>query len=189
MRFHRYALALLVAAAICVAQGGASAAPETVVAQASLAVPYRPQATLRWAWVASAQMVAQYYKKDTPSQCAMLQKAYDAPCCTDSGACDVPGTVAQVQSIIKDLGLSYSMVDRPPSQAELLSLINSGQPLLIHFRMGHFAVISGMRVVDTPTGRLGIVHLLDPHFGEGDVELPSLYPQWDVAMSVSRKPA
>lgn len=187
----RYIRVVVAALTVALALGLSSSRPNraeaqpTILAQAALPVPYETQATLEWCWVASARMVARYYNVATPPQCMMLQQAYGPACCANPAMCTVPGSIYQIQSLIAGYGLHYSMLGGPVDGFTMLRLIQQGHPIVIHLRLGHFAVISGITVVATPNGPLGIAHVLDPYFGIQDVPLPTLYQQWDVALYVS----
>jgi ABC-type bacteriocin/lantibiotic exporter with double-glycine peptidase domain len=158
--------------------------PSQVLDQAYLPIQIEPQQTLEWCWVASARMVARYFSKQTPSQCAMLQEQYGAPCCADPQSCTVPGSIFQVQQLIRSFGLKASLIGPPTNGYVLLALFKQNHPIVIHLVQGHFAVASGIKVVATPAGPLGIVHILDPFYGIQDVPLPTLYQQWDGAVYV-----
>jgi hypothetical protein len=156
-----------------------------VLAQAFLQIPYEAQQTSEWCWVASAKMVASYFNINTPSQCEMLERAYGAPCCENPGLCTVPGSIFQVQQLIQGFGLQTSQLGRPANGYVLLNLFQNNHPVVIHLVQGHFSVLSGIQVVATPQGPLGMVHVLDPFYGEQDVSLPVLYQSWDLAVYVS----
>ena len=158
--------------------------PGSILDQAYLNIQIEPQQTIEWCWVASARMVATYFNKKTPPQCAMLQAQYGAPCCSNPGLCTVPGHIAQVQQLIQSFGLHASQMGPPVNGYALLSLFKNGHPIVIHLAMGHFVVASGIRVVATPAGPLGIVRILDPYYGAQDVPLPQLYTQWDAGVYV-----
>ncbi len=158
--------------------------PGHILDQAYLDIQIEPQETLVWCWVASARMVATYYNKKTPPQCAMLQQQYGAPCCTNPQFCTVPGHITQIQQLIQSFGLHASVLGPPSNGYVLLSLFKKGHPVVIHLVQGHFAVASGIKVVATPMGPLGIVRVLDPFYGVQDVPLPTLLAQWDAALYV-----
>jgi Papain-like cysteine protease AvrRpt2 len=173
----------LLAALTCLNRAEAQV-PGQVLDQAYLPIQIEPQQTLEWCWVASARMVANYFSKQTPPQCAMLQEQYDAPCCANPQLCTVPGSIYQVQQLIQNFGLRASLVGPPTNGYDLLALFKQNHPIVIHLVQGHFAVASGIKVVATPSGPLGIVRILDPLFGVQDVPLPNLYQQWDGAVYV-----
>ncbi len=179
---------LLIAAALvttiaCLTRAEAQA-PSQVLDQTYLPIQIEPQQTLEWCWVASAHMVATYFSKKTPSQCAMLQDQYGVPCCANPQLCTVPGSIYQVQQLIQSFGLRASLIGAPTNGYVLLALFKQNHPIIIHLVQGHFAVASGIKVVATPSGPLGVVHILDPFYGIQDVPLPTLYQQWDAAIYV-----
>jgi len=155
-----------------------------ILSQVDLGIQIEPQQTLEWCWVASARMIATHYNRRVPPQCDMLQQQYGAPCCSNPALCTVPGSIWQVQQLIGSFGLRYSQVSRPASPNEMLALFNQGHPIVIHLVQGHFVVASGMKMVVTPVGTLGIVHILDPFYGVQDISLPNLYSMWDAGLYV-----
>jgi hypothetical protein len=181
MRFLR-----LVGLAGAIALGSFTPATNAqVLDEAYVNVPFETQQTQVWCWVASARMVARYYNKATPPQCAMLQAQYGPPCCQNPGQiCTVPGSIWQIQQLIQSFGLHTSMIGPPANGYVLLNLFKQGRPIVIHLAQGHFVVASGIKVVQTAMGPLGIVRVLDPYFGIHDVPLPQLYAQWDAAVYV-----
>jgi hypothetical protein len=188
-KFSRLCRFVLMSAVGLVAIGGFPAeaeaqVPGSVLDQAYLPIQIEPQQTLEWCWVASARMVATYYNKQTPPQCAMLQSQYGAPCCGNPQLCTVPGSIYQVQQLIQSFGLQASLVGPPTNGYVMLAWFKQGHPIVIHLAEGHFVVASGIKVVATPQGPLGIVRILDPFFGQQDVPLPVLYQQWDAAVYV-----
>jgi hypothetical protein len=158
--------------------------PGQILEQAYLNIKIEPQQTMEWCWVASARMVATYYNRETPPQCAMLHQQYGAPCCANPQLCTVPGHITQIQQLIQSFGLHVSMLGPPTNGYVLLNLFEQGHPVVIHLIQGHFAVASGIKVVATPMGPLGIVRILDPFYGVKDVPLPILLSQWDAAIYV-----
>jgi hypothetical protein len=90
-------------------------------------------------------MVATYYNKQTPPQCAMLQQQYSAPRCANPQLCTVPGHISQVQQLIQSYGLQASFIGPPTNGYVLLELFKQGHPLVIHLVQGHFVVASGSR--------------------------------------------
>lgn len=158
--------------------------PGAVLDQAYINVPYEPQQTLVWCWVASARMVARYFNRQAPSQCEMLQQQYGAPCCSNPQFCWRGGYINEIQQLIGNFGLHYSAMGPPTDGYSLLALFRQGRPVVIHLRQGHFAVASGIRVMATPMGPLGVVRVLDPFYGIQDVNLPILYSQWDAGLYV-----
>jgi hypothetical protein len=179
---------LLIMAAGSLSKSEAQVPPGPVLDQAYLPIQIEPQQTLAWCWVASARMIANYYNKQTPPQCMMLQEQYGAPCCANPGqVCTQDGTIYQVQQLIQTFGLQASMIGRPANGLEILNWFKQGHPIVLHViinGLGHFVVASGMQVVQTPGGQLGIVRILDPFFGPQEVPLPQLYQMWDAAVYV-----
>lgn len=158
--------------------------PGQVLDQAYLNVPYERQQTIVWCWVAAAKMVAQYYNVQTPPQCGMLQAQYNAPCCSNPALCTRPGLITEIQALIASFGLRYSTIGPPSDGWTLLSIFKQGRPVVLYVNQSHFVVASGMKVVATPQGPLGVVRILDPYAGPYEEPLPSLYPRWGASLYV-----
>lgn len=156
----------------------------SVIDQAYLNVPFDRQETLVWCWVASARMVARYYNISTPSQCRMLEQQYGAPCCSQPGLCTRPGHITEIQALIGSFGLRYSQVAPRVDGWTLLNLFKQGHPVVLHVDNSHFVVATGMKVVQSAYGPLGIVRISDPFRGVHEQDLPSLYTRWDFAVYV-----
>lgn len=137
-----------------------------------------------WCWVAAARMVARYYNVQTPPQCAMLQGQYRAPCCSNPALCTRPGYIGEIQGLIASFGLQYSALGPPTDGWTLLSIFKSGRPVVLYVDNSHFVVASGMKVVATRSGPLGIVRILDPFKGIYEEPLTSLYQRWGAALYV-----
>jgi hypothetical protein len=155
-----------------------------VLDQAYLNVPFERQDTLVWCWVAAAKMVARYYNVQTPSQCQMLQAQYRAPCCSNPAMCTRPGYITEIQALIASFGLRFSQLGPPTDGWSLLSLFKRGSPVVLYVNNSHFVVASGMRVVGTHGGPVGVVRILDPYSGPYEEPLPSLYQRWGAALYV-----
>lgn len=183
----RAAAALILAGFVAVsASEQSNAEPQygVVIDQAYLNVPFDRQQTQVWCWVAAARMVAQYFNVATPSQCEMLTARYGAPCCQNPAMCTRPGYITEIQALVASFGLRYSSIGPPTDGWTLLNIFKSGRPIILHVNNSHFVVASGIRVMQTPQGPLGIVQILDPYFGPYEEPLPSLYQRWGAAMYV-----
>lgn len=148
-------------------------------------VPFHRQETMVWCWVASAKMVSEYYNRRTPSQCRMLEDVYGAPCCSAPDMCARGGYIAEIQNLIHRFGGRTSHVS-PPGDGFALYATLRRAPIVLHTRQGqgHFVVATGMRVVPTQFGPLGVVSVNDPFFGVYDVEFPRLLQAWNAALVV-----
>jgi hypothetical protein len=98
--------------------------------------------------------------------------------------CTVPGTIWQVQQLIQSFGLHATQIGPPTDGYVLLNLFKQGRPIVLHLAQGHFVVASGIKVIATQGGPLGIVQILDPYYGPYEIPLPNLYAQWDAAVYV-----
>lgn len=158
--------------------------PGQVLDQAYLNIPYERQDTMVWCWVAAAKMIARYYNVQTPSQCSMLQAQYGAPCCGNPAMCTRPGYIGEIQALIASFGLRYSVMGPPADGWTLLALFKQGHPIVLYVNNSHFVVASGIKVVATPQGPLGIVRILDPYSGPYEEPLTSLYMRWGASIYV-----
>ncbi|WP_139026495.1 papain-like cysteine protease family protein [Achromobacter arsenitoxydans] len=150
------------------------------------AVPFHPQQTMVWCWVAAAKMVAEFYgRSPVPDQCSMLQIQYRAPCCQNPQLCSRPGHITEVQALISRFGGRFSTVSPPADGFALYDILKHG-PIVMHTRQGagHFVIATGMRVVPSPFGPLGRVSINDPFYGQYEVDFPSLMQAWTAALVV-----
>lgn len=156
-----------------------------ILDQAHVPVQIEPQQTQVWCWVASARMVATYFNKAAPPQCEMLHQQYGAPCCLNPPQCTRPGTIWEIQQLIRSFGLRASEIGPPANGYVLLNIFRQGRPIVLHLRQGHFVVAAGITVVADAWGQpLGIVRILDPYFGPYEKSLPELLLDWDAAVYV-----
>lgn len=150
------------------------------------AVPFHPQQTQVWCWVAAAKMVTEFYgRQAVPDQCAMLQIQYGAPCCQNPQLCSRAGHISEIQALIGRFGGRSSSVAPPANGFVLYDALRRG-PIVMHTRQGagHFVVATGMRVVPSPVGPLGMVSISDPFFGQYEIDFPSLMQAWTAALVV-----
>lgn len=149
-------------------------------------VPYYPQQTMVWCWVAAAKMVAEFYgRQRVPDQCAMLQMQYDAPCCQYPQLCMRGGYMGEIQALIGRFGGRHSAIGVPANGFVLYEALRRG-PIVMHTRQGagHFVVATGMRIVSSPIGPLGMISISDPFNGRYEVDFPSLVQAWTAALVV-----
>lgn len=156
-----------------------------VLDEAYLPVPFEQQETVVWCWVAAARMVARYFNVQAPTQCAMLEQQYRAPCCSNPGQCTRGGYITEIQALIASFGLQMTTLGPPTDGWTLLSIFKRGLPVVLYIDNSHFVVASGMRVIGTRTGPVGIVRILDPYRGPFEIDLPSLYQRWGAAVYVN----
>lgn len=149
-------------------------------------VPFYRQDTMAWCWVASAKMICEYYGRGpVPDQCAMLQMQYGAPCCENPGVCSRAGHLGEVQALIARFGGRASTVTLPADGFALYSALQKG-PILMQTRQGagHAVVATGMRIVPSPVGPIGMVSINDPLYGQYEIDFPSLIQAWSAAIVV-----
>ena len=146
-------------------------------------VPLYRQNTLVWCWVASAKMIADYYQWKTPNQCQMLKIQYNSPCCANPALCARPGHIAEIQALIARFGGKYSSIVPPANGFVLYYALKRG-PIVLHTRQGsgHFVVATGMKVVPSRIGPLGVVKINDPLIGRYELTFPELMNIWDIAL-------
>ncbi len=150
------------------------------------AVPFHPQDTMVWCWVAAAKMICEFYdRQPVPSQCEMLQIQYRAPCCENPAPCSRAGHIAEISALIRRFGGRFSNVAPPANAFVLYGALRRG-PIVLHTRQGagHFVVATGIRVIPTPAGPLAIVSINDPFFGQYEVDFPNLMQAWIAALVV-----
>ena len=150
------------------------------------AVPFHSQQTMVWCWVAAAKMVAEFYgRQPVPDQCAMLEIHYGTPCCQYPQMCMRGGHINEIQALIGRFGGCSSSVAPPANGFALYDALRRG-PIVIHTRQGagHFVVVTGMRVVPSPAGPLGMVSINDPFFGQYEIDYPRLMQAWTAALVV-----
>lgn len=150
------------------------------------AVPFHRQQTMVWCWVAAAKMVAEFYgRRPVPDQCTMLQMQYGAPCCQNPGWCSRGGHITEIQALLARFGGRYSGLAAPADGYALYNALKRG-PIVMHTRQGagHFVVATGMRIITTASGPLGMVSINDPFVGKYEVAFPDLMQTWDLALVV-----
>jgi hypothetical protein len=122
------------------------ASPTTGNARKVLPVIRVAQQTSVWCWVATSEMVLNYYDRPT-GQCVMLSNWYRANCCWNPGLCQSGGTLEQIRTNLRYFGgLQASIAARPLTLAEIKAEIDGGRPIIIaysNFQAGHVVVIFG----------------------------------------------
>jgi hypothetical protein len=149
-------------------------------------VPFHAQDTMVWCWVAAAKMICEYYgRRPVPNQCEMLQMQYHAPCCQDPRLCSRAGQMGEVQALIARYGGRFSSAVPPADGFALYGVLRRG-PILMQTRqgMGHAVVATGIRIVPSPIGPLGIVSINDPYYGQYEITFPELINAWSAALLV-----
>ena len=155
--------------------------------EVQLRVPFVRQDTLVWCWVASAKMVAEALGHQTPSQCHMLQQQYGAPCCSQPWLCNRPGHITEIQSLISSFGLSLTELSTfGTAQGIFDTLRETRAPIVAWVDQSHFVVITGMKVVPSAFGPLGIVRINDPIRGRFDQQWPVFARRVGAVLHVER---
>lgn len=149
-------------------------------------VPFHIQETQVWCWVAAAKMITEYYaREEIPNQCQMLEIAYGAPCCQNPAICERPGHITEIQNLIQRFGGRVSEISPPTNGFLLYEQLKRG-PIVLYTAQGngHFVVATGMRVVSTLYGPLGMITVNDPYYGQYEIDYPSLMQAWVAAIVV-----
>lgn len=146
-------------------------------------VPLERQTTPAWCWVAVARMLADYYHTQPPAQCDMLGDHYGHPCCTDPGPCLRAGRVHEIAQLLRTL------TPLQPQSAGTTGLLPFYQalrraPIVLHTRQGngHFVIATGLRTVQTHTGRTALISINDPSLGRYELPFSVLQERWDGAL-------
>ncbi len=120
--------------------------PPTANAGKVLSITRVAQQTNVWCWVATSEMVLNYYDRPT-GQCVMLSNWYQANCCWNPGLCQSGGTLEQIRTNLRYFGgLQASIAPRRLTLAEIKTEIDGGRPIIIaysSFQAGHVVVIFG----------------------------------------------
>ncbi len=154
-----------------------------------------PQESPVWCWAAVAQQIIMYSQgvQRTPSQCALVAIANNAPpqvCCTAyNPICVRTGSTQQIQGLIAYFGGRYSGIAPPADPMTLYKTLASGKPIILQVRAGmqsaHVVVLRGMSFVPTPYGTEPVLHINDPlaHFTQ-PVPFSNLIRIWMSAIVV-----
>lgn len=157
--------------------------PETQFAQTDGGIPYGmapvdlpieniSQETKVWCWAAVSQQIiaASRGKAQTPSQCALVATANEAPaeiCCVQQDPrCVTTGSLQQVQRLVQQFGGRTSSYAAPTDAMTLYRTLKQGHAVVIGIEagggMGHVVVARGMSFQQTPQGPIALVHINDP---------------------------
>ncbi len=154
-----------------------------------------PQESPVWCWAAVAQQIIMYSQgvQRTPSQCALVAIANNAPpqvCCTAyNPICVRTGSTQQIQGLIAYFGGRYSGIAPPADPMTLYKTLASGKPIILQVRAGmqsaHVVVLRGMSFMPTPYGTEPVLHINDPlaHFTQ-PVPFSNLIRIWMSAIVV-----
>jgi hypothetical protein len=157
-----------------------------------LGIPNFRQETHVWCWAAVAQQVIHRKRGYSPPQCALVAMARDKRpsfCCPGNPACVTPGTLAEIQKLIRNWGQRYSEVRAPTSPMGLYRTLRAGRPIILAIRnsrfSGHVVVLTGMTWVRTATGLRAILHINDPIRAiPPRLAFRALLPRWQAAIVI-----
>lgn len=118
-----------------------------------LPVPAISQKADNWCWLAVAEMIVFYEKWGlSPTQCEILEIGNGLSkdsCCTDPSACDRPGSLTEIQRIIKHFSQAEAVLTPPLSVEALREALKRGHPVIASLQhpgqpIGHVIVIKGL---------------------------------------------
>jgi hypothetical protein len=104
-----------------------------------LGIPYMPQQTQVWCWLACAEMIIRWKNGGSgPSQCEMASVANMAPspmCCSPPNpmvmqACVRTGSLQEIQGLIATFGHSASSITQPGSPYDLYQTLNQRRAII-----------------------------------------------------------
>jgi len=151
-----------------------------------------PQETDVWCWAAVAQQVIVKRKGRSPPQCAlvaMVHGRYPSYCCPNYDRCTVPGSLGQIQKLIRNFGQRSSSLSPPTDAMSLYRNLRAGHPIILAVRnspySGHVVVLTGMTWVQGARGPEAVLHVNDPLLVI-PARLPwrDLLPRWQAAIVV-----
>jgi hypothetical protein len=126
------------------------------------------QETDVWCWAAVAQQVITSRKGTSPPQCAlvaMVHGRYPSYCCPHYERCAVPGSLHQIQTLIRNFGQRTSALAAPSSATSLYRTLKAGHPIILAIRgsrTGHAIVLTGMSWTNGRRGPEAVLHVNDP---------------------------
>lgn len=185
---RRPTLLSLLAALLLVAAATVAAAQAPRLPPVDLDIRNIRQETPVWCWAAVAQQVIVKRKGRSPPQCAlvaMVHGRYPSYCCPHYERCAVSGSLAQIQTLIRNFGQRSSSI-RPPSDAmTLYRTLRQGHPIILALRdspyEGHVVVLTGM----SWAGGEAVLHVNDPlDVVPARMTFRELLPRWHAAIVV-----
>ena len=192
----RPALALLLLrlllAALIAAGLAAPAAQAQMPPAVDLGIANIRQETDVWCWAAVAQQVIAKRKGRSPPQCAlvaMVHGRYPSFCCPHYDRCSVPGSLGQIQKLIRNFGQRSSALSPPTDAMSLYRNLRAGHPIILAVRnspySGHVVVLTGMTWIQGAAGPEAVLHVNDP-LQVIPARLPwrDLLPRWQAAIVV-----
>lgn len=156
-----------------------------------------PQNGPVWCWAAVARQIIAWKRQNlsaAPEQCALVAMANGAPppvCCAGvNPACNITGSIPQIQGLIANFGASYSSVAPPANPMVLYNTLASGRPIILQIATGpgmaHVVVLQGMQWYQTPMGPRAMLHINDPmNIYPAPVPFENIAPIWMSAIVVN----
>jgi len=192
MRLRLLALALFAAVAIPSAADHAAAEMRALPPPVDLGIRNIRQKTDVWCWAAVAQQVITKRKGQSPPQCAlvaMVHGRYPSHCCPHYERCAVPGSLGQIQTLIRNFGQRSSTLSPPTDAMTLYRTLRAGHPIILAIRnspySGHVVVLTGMTWVNGRNGPEALLHINDPLLViPPRLSLGDLLPRWRAAIVV-----
>ena len=184
-------LRLLLAAAVAACLG-AGAVRAQVLPPVDLGIANIRQETDVWCWAAVAQQVIVKRKGRSPPQCAlvaMVHGRYPSFCCPHYDRCSVPGSLKQIQTLIRNFGQRSTALSPPTDAMSLYRNLRAGHPIILAVRnspySGHVIVLTGMTWIQGARGPEAVLHVNDP-LQVIPARLPwrDLLPRWSAAIVV-----
>lgn len=150
------------------------------------------QETDVWCWAAVAQQVIIKRKGQSPPQCAlvaMVHGRYPSHCCPYYERCAVPGSLRQIQTLIRNFGQRTSSLGPPTDAMSLYRTLRAGHPVILAIRnspySGHVVVLTGMTWISGPGGPEAVLHVNDPlQVIPNRLAWRALRPRWQAAIVV-----
>jgi hypothetical protein len=188
----RFVLLGLAALAPATAAATAAAQMQSLPAPVDLGIPNVMQETDVWCWAAVAQQVIIKRKGRSPPQCAlvaMVHGRYPSYCCPHYERCAVPGSLRQIQTLIRNFGQRSSALSPPTGAMSLYRTLRAGHPIILAIRnspySGHVVVLTGMSWTAGPDGPEAILHVNDPlRVIPNRLTFNDLVPRWQAAIVV-----
>jgi len=150
--------------------------PITTPMSGSLTISYYPQLETNWCWSACAQMLAGFCTVFPRRQCDLADNALGLyGCCTTPRppACNKPLSGTQITALLSSLGITSIYSPASTRFTTLQSELVAGRPVQTSIAWttggGHVILIAGAHLIGTGLGATNLLHVLDPHYGEGTV--------------------
>lgn len=187
MRLRLAALLLSLAAAL-----PAAAQMHSLPPPVDLGIRNIMQETDVWCWAAVAQQVIVKRKGRSPPQCAlvaMVHGRYPSYCCPHYERCAVPGSLRQIQTLIRNFGQRTTTLSPPTDAMSLYRTLRRGHPIILAIRnsqfTGHVVVLTGMTWVAGANGPEAVLHVNDPlRVIPNRLSFRALVPRWQAAIVV-----